>query len=159
MTRQEQIASFGDGTRRLTESLKKYPKEFYSFKPASEKWSAHEVIVHLADSEAVGYTRFRRALAEPGLSVFAYDENKWAKFLRYDKMPTEDALQLFSALRKANHTFFASLKDDEWDRSVLHPENGNVALDWQLNHYDEHVNVHIRQIERNWKAWQEAGKG
>lgn len=155
MTRSERIQHFGEGTQRLLDTLAKYPKEFLSFKPAPDKWSAVEVICHLADSETIGYTRFRRAIAEPGADVWGYDENAWAKNLDYSSQTIDEPLAWFTMVHNANYKFFASLTDDQWSRTVDHSETGIIDLNYQLEHYDEHVDVHIRQIERNWAAWQE----
>jgi hypothetical protein len=155
MTRSERINHFGEGTQRLRDTLAKYPEEFLTFKPAPDKWSAHEVICHLADSEAMGYTRFRRAIGEPGADVFGYNETAWANNLDYSSHDMNEALEIFTMLLKANHRFFSSLKDDQWSRTVNHSETGVIDLNYQLEHYDEHVDAHIRQIERNWKAWEE----
>lgn len=154
MTRSERIKHFGEGTKRLRDALAKYPKEFLTFKPASNKWSAHEVVCHLADSEAVGYTRFRRAIGEPGADVWGYNESAWAKNLDYSSRDMNEALELFSLLHNANHKLFASLTDDQWSRTVNHSETGIIDLNYQLEHYDDHVDVHIRQIERNWVVWE-----
>lgn len=154
MTRSERIQHFGEGTQRLRDALSKYPKEFLIFKPTPDKWSAHEVVCHMADSEAVGYTRFRRAIGEPGADVWGYDESAWAKNLDYSSRDMNEALELFSLLHNANHKFFASLKDDQWSRTVNHSETGIIDLNYQLVHYDDHVDTHIRQIERNWAAWE-----
>jgi hypothetical protein len=32
--------------------LRDFPKEMWQWKPAPDKWSIHEVIMHIADSEA-----------------------------------------------------------------------------------------------------------
>lgn len=154
MTRSERIKHFGEGTKRLRDALAKYPKEFLTFKPASNKWSAHEVVCHLADSEAVGYTRFRRAIGEPGADVWGYNESAWAKNLDYSSRDMNEALELFSMLHNANHKFFASLTENQRSQTVNHSETGIIDLNYQLEHYDEHVDVHIRQIERNWAVWE-----
>ena len=40
-------------------ALTQFPREMRQWKPAPDQWSIHEVIVHLADSEANGYARCR----------------------------------------------------------------------------------------------------
>jgi hypothetical protein len=154
MTRSERIQHFGEGTQRLLDTIAKYPKEFLSFKPAANKWSVVEIICHLADSETIAYTRFRRAIAEPGADVWGYDENAWANNLDYASHTIDEPLAWFAMVHNANHKFFASLADDQWGLTVNHSETGIIDLNYQVEHYDEHVDVHIRQIERNWGAWQ-----
>ncbi len=67
--RNELIESYGKAYDLLTEALKKYPKEMWQWKPAADKWSIHEIIIHITDSEANAYVRCRRFIAEPGSGV------------------------------------------------------------------------------------------
>ena len=46
------IESYGQAYTTLTTALNKYSKEMWQWKPAPEKWSIHEIIIHIADSEA-----------------------------------------------------------------------------------------------------------
>jgi len=55
----------------------------WQYKPGPDRWSIHEIIVHLADSEANSYIRCRRFIAERGSRVMGYDENRWGNSLNY----------------------------------------------------------------------------
>ena len=46
-------------------------------RPAPEKWSAAEIIAHLADAEIVVSWRVRAILGAPGISIQAYDQEAW----------------------------------------------------------------------------------
>lgn len=156
--RNQLIESYGQASALLTKSLPEFPKEMWLWKPAPDKWSIHEIIIHIADSEVNSYLRCRKFLAEPGGGVYAYDENKWANHLNYHDQSTDDALALFHLLRKASFELIKNVSDETWDTAtILHSENGLMKLtDW-LQIYEEHVPVHIRQMERNLEAWK-AGK-
>src|SRR3982750_3562457 len=93
------IESYGNAYNLLQEALKEFPKEMWQWKPAPEKRSIHEVIIHIADSEANSFVRCRRFIAEPGSGVYGYDENKWAKKLDYHSQSTDESLELFRLLR------------------------------------------------------------
>jgi hypothetical protein len=67
--RREKLESFGRAPALLSAALKQFPKKMWLFKTSPEKWSIHEVILHLADSEATAYICCRRLIAEPGLPV------------------------------------------------------------------------------------------
>ena len=81
------IESYGKAYDSLIEALKEFPKEMWQWKPTPEKWSIHEIIIHIADSEANSFIRCRRFIAEPGSGVYGYDENKWAERLDYHSRP------------------------------------------------------------------------
>lgn len=157
MSREERntvIESYGNAYNLLIESLKEFPKEMWQWKPASEKWSIHEILIHIADSEANSFVRCRRFIAEHGSGVYGYDENKWAKRLDYHSQSVEDSLELFKLLRKASYDLIKAVDDKTWETaSVNHSENGVMGFEQWLKVYEEHVPVHIRQMKRNVEAW------
>ena len=67
------------------------PEKMWQYKPGPAEWSIHEVLVHLADSEANLYVRARRFIAEPGSKVLSFDNDLWAKALDYHKQDATGA--------------------------------------------------------------------
>jgi hypothetical protein len=148
------IESYGNAYNLLQEALKEFPKEMWQWKPAPEKWSIHEVIIHIADSEANSFVRCRRFIAEPGSGVYGYDENKWAKKLDYHSQSTEESLELFRLLRKTTYDLIKTVEENIWKTAtVIHSENGVTSIEQWLKTYEEHIPVHIRQMKRNYDAW------
>jgi hypothetical protein len=151
--RQRKIESYGNGYHQLVEGLKQFPAEMWRFKPAPDRWSIHEIIIHIADSEANSFVRCRRAIAEPGSGVIAYDENQWARALRYHDQSTDDALQLFRWLRQMSYQLIKTLPDSTWANTIEHPENGTMTLDDWLGVYEAHVRDHVEQMRLNYIDW------
>lgn len=148
------IESYGNAYNILIEALKEFPKEMRQWKPDPEKWSIHEIIIHIADSEANSFVRCRRFIAEPASGVYGYDENKWAKHLDYHSQSVDDSLELFKLLRKASYDLIKKVDDKTWKTAnVNHSENGVMSFEQWLKVYEEHVPVHIRQMKRNLEAW------
>jgi hypothetical protein len=126
----------------------------WQWKPSADKWSIHEVVVHVADSEANSFVRCRRFIAEPGSGVYGYDENKWASRLDYHSQSVEDSLELFRILRKTSYELIRNIDDVTWTTAtVQHSENGLMTFENWLQVYEEHIPVHIRQMRRNFEAW------
>ena len=73
--RTRKIEVYGSAYDELVQGLAQYPREMWSYKSDADPWTIHEVIVHLADSEANSYVRCRKFIAEPGSIVAAYDEH------------------------------------------------------------------------------------
>ena len=152
--RNQLIESYGQAYQLLTNAISRYPQEMWQWKPAPEKWSIHEVIIHITDSEVNSYVRCRRFIAEPGSGVYGYDENKWARTLDYHHHSVDEALELFKLLRRSSYLLIKDLPDDIWQTAtVQHSENGLVHFEEWLSTYEEHIPVHIRQMERNYQAW------
>lgn len=147
------IESFGNAHAVLVASLQAFPLEMWRFKPSPDRWSVHEMIVHIADSEANSYVRCRRLVAEPGSTVMAYDENRWATALDYHSQSTEEALELFKWLRARTYTLVKSLPDSVWSNTVYHTEYGTMTMDDWLRLYERHIPEHVAQMHANHEAW------
>lgn len=154
--RAEKIDLYGRAPVLLSGAIEKMPKDAMYFKPSPEKWSAHEILIHLADSEANSFIRCRRAVAESGKSVMAYDQDAWAVTLNYAAQSAEDALNLFTLLRRTTHTLLKTLPETVWTNTIEHPENGTMTLDDWLNVYAKHVPDHIAQMHANTEHWKRA---
>lgn len=157
MTKQERnalIESYGNAYNTLVEALKEFPKEMWQWKPAPGKWSIHEIIIHIADSEANSFVRCRRLIAEPGSGVYGYDQDEWAVKLNYHEQSTEDALELFKWLRKTSYELLKKVSDETWQTSYInHSEAGKMMFEEWLKTYEEHIPVHVRQMKRNLDEW------
>jgi|APFre7841882724_1041349.scaffolds.fasta_scaffold76753_2 hypothetical protein len=157
--RRSKIAAYGAAHDLLMGALKQFPKEMWQYKPGPERWSIHEIIVHLADSEANSYVRCRRFIAEPGSRVLGYDENRWGDGLNYHGQDPEDALELFRLLRRMSYFLIKDLPDAVWANTVDHSENGIMSMDDWLGIYTDHVAQHIRQMQATHAAWLDEKKG
>ncbi|MBI3537207.1 MAG: DinB family protein [Chloroflexi bacterium] len=151
--RQKKIASYGNAYTTLARGLKKFPKRMWKFKPSENDWSIHELIIHIADSEANSYVRCRRFIAESGSVVMGYDGDKWANDLRYHDQNIADALQLFKWLRRRSYLLIKDLPDSVWANTVNHSESGVMTMDDWLAIYEAHIPEHLAQMKRVHAAW------
>jgi len=115
---------------------------------ASGKWSIIEVVQHLADTEIVYGYRVRKTLAHPGAAISGYDQDAWARSLRYRDASLEQALAQLRALRASNISLMRSLSDEEWDRAGLHAERGPESVRQIAKLIAGHDLVHRAQIAR-----------
>jgi hypothetical protein len=152
--RLQKIESYGQAYAKLIAALPRFPREMWQYRSASDRWTIHEIIVHLADSEANSYARCRRFIAEPGSTVMAYDEMAWAQRLNYHAQSPEAALELFRQLRSSSYELIKTLPETIWANTIVHPENGVMTLDDWLDVYDRHIPDHIAQMQEVYAAWQ-----
>jgi hypothetical protein len=155
--RAHQIVSYGNAPALLVDALQHFPRTMWHFKPAPDQWSIHEILIHITDSEANGYIRCRRCIAEPGQAVMAYNEHRWATALHYESQPVEEALDLFKWLRVRTHQLLQSLPDSVWSNTFMHSEHGTMSLDDWLDVYEHHIPQHIEQMQAVYVAWLELG--
>ncbi len=67
------IERYARGPALLAAALAKVPRDAVQWKPRPDRWSAHEIIVHCADSETNAHMRLRYLLAEPDPLIVGYD--------------------------------------------------------------------------------------
>jgi hypothetical protein len=149
------IASYGAAYDKLIAALPQFPREMWQYRATTDSWTIHEIIVHIADSEANSYVRCRRFIAEPGSPVLGYDELTWAQRLNYHAQNPEVALELFKLLRAASYELIKTLPEDTWKNTIVHSENGVMTLDDWLDIYDRHVPDHIAQMQAVYAVWQQ----
>jgi len=156
--RKQKIESYGQAYALLVDALPRFPREMWQFRPAPGEWSIHEIVVHIADSEASSFFRCRRFLAEPGSIVPGYDEALWARKLNYHAQSMDDALELFKWLRGNTHALIKDLTETAWANTVTHSESGVITMDDWLDTYERHIPDHINQMQANFEVWRERNK-
>jgi hypothetical protein len=114
--------------------------------PASGKWSAAEIVCHLADCELVFAFRLRQALAEDAPTVQPFDQEKWAA--TYAGVPARQALDVFSALRGWNLRLIGAALPSAADRPVTHPERGTMTFLTLVETMAGHDLNHLGQLQR-----------
>jgi hypothetical protein len=154
--RMEKIELYGNGYELLVEALKDIPREMWKFKPAPSEWSVHEVLIHLADSEANAALRARMLIAEPGGSLMGYDQDRWAVDLDYHDQDTTDALETVKLVRQTTHALLKKQKADVFEHTVKHPEYPEpYTFEKWLDIYAAHIPGHIEQIRNNYRLWRD----
>lgn len=119
-------------------------------------WNIKQVVHHVADSHMNAYIRFKLALTEDNPTVKPYDEAAWAELDDVDKVPLNVSLTLVHALHERWIATVRNLTDEQWNRTVFHPEHQKKMDLWYLLgmyvwHGKHHV-AHIKQLRErmNW---------
>lgn len=147
--RKEKIKSFGNGYQRLQEVINKIPQKALFFRTRRDVWNINEMVIHLADLEAVAYVNFRRAVAEPTEGIIAIDKDLWAESLGYYSQSFDSSVKLFRLLRASNYLLLKNLSQDVWLHTVNYPDNGQISLEDLLDLYERHLNRVISEIHHN----------
>jgi hypothetical protein len=149
----QDLELFGFGPSLLQAALRQFPKKMWCYQPLDDRWSIHDIVIHLADSEASTYVRCRRFIAEPGSAVLKFDGERWAKSLGYFNQSAREALDIIFYLRKATHKLLCALPDHLWDNSVIHPRVGQITLKKWMMIQERHIPHHIDQMRENYSSW------
>jgi DinB superfamily len=117
------------------------------FVPAPGKWSARQIVAHLADAELVAAHRFRQVIAEENPTLVAFDQNAWAANLDYAHRKPKQSLETFRRIRAENHELLKNLPESAFERAGNHTENGPLTLRAMLEGYASHAESHARQLQ------------
>ena len=113
---------------------------------APGKWTARQVITHLAQTELAHGTRARMALSTPNYTAQSWDQDLW--MTRETALSGRDALEAFVAVALMNATFFESLSPADRATPLSQPEYGALTVDWIIHQMAGHQLHHLHQLER-----------
>jgi hypothetical protein len=152
--RNDKIEQYGRGYDELMAALAEIPRQAWTFKPAPDEWSVHEIVVHMGDSESMAALRCRKLVVEPGSTLMAYEEAKWATALNYHSQDPEVSLQIIKHARQSTYKLLKSLPDEVFEHAVTHPEYSEpYTFEKWLNSYCRHIPDHIQQMKKAVEAW------
>lgn len=146
--RQKLIEQYAKGPERVAASLEGFPSGGLTAHPIPGKWSAAEIIHHLSDSETTSAIRLRRLLTEEYPVIQSYDQEQYARVMRYNERDMKPALENFRAIRAVTVQLLLTLTDADWERQGWHTEAGLYPIEKWLRIYAAHAHNHAEQIDR-----------
>lgn len=151
MTHEERIAliaQYAAGYDVVMDSLKDFPADSLAAHPIEGKWSACEIVQHLADSEMTSALRLRKLLTEERPIIYGYDEAAYAVRLHYNEREMGPALEAFRGARSTTVQILKTMSEDDWQREGWHTESGLYSVEKWLRLYADHAHNHAAQIRR-----------
>jgi hypothetical protein len=123
------------------------------FAPAPGKWTARQIVAHLADAELVGAHRMRQVIAEDNPTLIAYNQDAWTANLDYARRKPKQSLETFRRIRAENYELLKGLPESTFERAGSHTENGRMTLRQLLEGYAGHAESHARQLQELREAY------
>lgn len=119
------------------------------------KWTVRQILAHLADCELISGWRFGRAVAEPGSSVEAFEQDPWADRLSYLERPVALSRDVFLAARRILIHHVRTLPDERLRTTCNHSEKGKLDGYTWADVTAAHAEHHVGQVEaaRSGKPW------
>ncbi|PAE38331.1 DinB family protein [Bacillus sp. 7884-1] len=139
--------------KKATEGLS---EEELRFKPEANKWSIHQILIHVADSELVSTQRMKKVLSEEAPLLMSFDQDAWANSLDYENLDSEQHLLLFQLLRSSMLPILMQLPPEKWERVGIYADAGPFTLLQLLEYRVDHVRGHLAQIARVREAYQQS---
>jgi len=146
--REALVARYKAGVDEVARALDGFPADRLTSHPIPGKWSAAEIVHHLGDSEMASAIRLRKLLTEAHPVIPGYDQDEWARRLRYTERPIGPALAAFRAARETTAQLLDGMTEGDWRRHGWHTESGSYHAERWLEIYAEHAHGHAAQIRR-----------
>ena len=149
------IQQYAEGPRLLKAAWDSVPEEARKWRPTDAAWSAHEIVVHCADSETFAATRIRLLISDPNPIIVGYDQDEWVDIFRYQDRSIELAFDTIRAVRANTVPVILAMPDAAWQATGSHTQSGRITAEDWLRSYGAHLHEHTEQIEANIQAFKE----
>lgn len=119
-------------------------------------WTSKQVVHHVADSHMNAYCRFKLGLTEDNPTIKPYEENLWANLKDTHNTPINVSITLLHALHTRLHEVLRNISDEEFNRTIFHPEHKKEMTLWHLlgmyAWHGKHHTAHITSLRerKNW---------
>jgi hypothetical protein len=153
------LADYLRGPDKIAAMVTPLADALLAFRPAANRWSIHEILLHLVDFELVTSVRLRKVLAEERPALPGFDQNAWASRLHYTKRQWRRSMQDLRRLREANVEILRHLGDAEWVREGVHPERGPLTVRQLVQRAIEHLDRHAQQMQENQRSFDQQASG
>jgi DinB superfamily len=112
---------------------------------APGKWTARQILVHLAQAEIALTTRVRYGASQTNYVAQPFDQDAW---LSLDRADGPTALDTYIALRRFNLAMFKGLTPAQRRQPFTHPEYGPLTPDWVAAQIAGHELHHLKQLRQ-----------
>ncbi len=109
------------------------------------KWTAAQLLDHLAETEMMFGVRMRMALIVPDFIVQPFDQDKM--MAREGRHTGREAFDAYYTLRRWNLPLYRELTPEDRERRFMHPERGQMKVADLLHLLAGHDLHHLAQIE------------
>ncbi len=137
------IETYAEGGQKLRHAVAGLSREDLLARPGPGAWSIQELVIHLADSDAISIDRMKRILTEDNPPLLYADESAYVERLHHDQQSIEDALTLLDVGRRQWARVLRLLPDDAFLRQGTHNRAGTVTLGGYVEGYSKHLDHHL----------------
>ena len=140
------IDDYDAGPAKLRAAVAGLTRAELTARPGPGAWSILEVVVHLADSDAISIDRMKRMLIEDNPPLLYADETAYIARLHTHEQDLEDALTLLEIGRRQWARVLRKLPDEAFARTGQHNRRGTVTVGLYVAEYIAHIDDHLKFI-------------
>ncbi|MBY0455968.1 MAG: DinB family protein [Gemmataceae bacterium] len=140
------IDAYESAPAKLRAAVRGLTRDELTARPGPGAWSILEVVVHIADSDAISIDRMKRILTEDNPPLLYADESAYVANLFTHDQDIEDALALLEIGRRQWARVLRKLPDEAFARTGQHNRRGAVSLGQLVGDYIRHVDEHLEFV-------------
>jgi len=128
------------------------PDALNTLTDGADGWTVGEVIGHLLDSDRIFFERAQKIVSEDKPALVVFDHERLVKENDYRN---RDPRATYAALLESRLAFIDWLKartPEDWSRTGIHPESGEIELIDSLMQVGHHDADHLEQMTRILRA-------
>lgn len=137
------IDAYEAGPAKLRAAVAGLTREHLTARPGPGDWSVLEVVVHVADSDAIAIDRMKRMVIEDNPPLLYADETAYVNKLCTHDQDLEDALTLLEVGRRQFARVLRKLPAAAFARTGHHNRGGTKTVGGMVATYVEHVDYHL----------------
>jgi hypothetical protein len=145
VTNVDLFASLEETPQRIAVLVEGWSTEDFERTYEPGKWTARQLLIHLAQIEVVFGERIRFALNKPDFVVIPFDQDEWMAL--DEGVDARAAFDAYQGMRRMNLAFFRSLTPAQRTHQFPHPERGTIDVDWIITALAGHERHHLPQFE------------
>src|SRR5436190_10893302 len=142
----EPLGAMRDSVARLADIMRGWSSADFERSYAPGKWTARQVLIHLAQTELALGNRARMALSTSPYTAQAMNQDQW--MTRDEALSGREAIDAFAAIAAMNRSMFQALSAADRATPFTHPEYGDLTIDWLIHQMAGHQIHHLQQLER-----------
>jgi hypothetical protein len=140
------------GPQTLRKAVSGMTREQLLARPVPGKWSALEVVCHLADFDPILADRMKRLIAEDRPKLLGADEKRFAAALAYHDRDVEEELTILEKTRQQMARILCTLPPEAYQRVGEHSERGPLTLEQMLRIATNHIPHHVKFVAEKRQA-------
>jgi len=137
--------ALADTPRRIASLVATFDGAAFGRSYGPGKWTARQLLVHLAQSEIMFQARVRHALITPGFVVTPFEQDDLMALEPGPDGPT--AFACYEGLRRFLLPLVEALTPDQWAHTCMHPERGAITAGDILATMAGHELLHLQHLE------------
>lgn len=115
--------------------------------PGQEHWSPAFIMHHVADGQLHFATRYFNALTIDNPPIIPFDEDIYPSLINYQERDWANSLEIIESLGELIKTVLTPITTQQWERTSLHAELGEVSISKLIARAGKHLAAHTEQLK------------